>query len=143
MKTGTMTAHRTFGFSFQSSGTAILIFNQNSPIYQKKGVKIFPAMLCLYKQMRSLLDMKTLINMLISFLHQNHFLRSSSPRLLQSLPPALELPCHSRLKGEQRNRPSSQMLEMEQPGLPKLSKENPESLFDVNILLREKQTVHK
>lgn len=40
MKTGTVATNRTFGFSFQSSGIAILIFYQNSLIYKKRGVAV-------------------------------------------------------------------------------------------------------
>lgn len=98
-KTDTETGNRTFGLSFQSSGITAPIFYQNSLIYQKRVLGYFSqcCFICLHKQMRSWLDRKALINMLISFVHQNHFLRKSSPWLLQSLPHSLELPCQSPL----------------------------------------------
>lgn len=74
MKTSTVTGNTTFGFSFQSSGIAILILYQNPLKYApQKDFSSNVAVICLYKQMRSLLDMKTLINMLISFLYQTIF----------------------------------------------------------------------
>lgn len=109
--------------------------------YTKKGCSdLSPnvVFICLSKQMRSLLDMKALINMLISFIHQNHFLRQVPPRLLRSLPRALELPLQSCPKTH--TQPSNAWNgTTTTPIQEKCQKKIQRALLDMNILLRGKQ----
>lgn len=102
MKTGTEIGN-TLPLASWALQQLFLYVTKIHSIYRKTGVyNIYPnvVVICLYQQMRSLLDVKTWINMLISFLHQNHFLRWPSSGLPHSLSPTLELPCHSHLKAQ-------------------------------------------
>lgn len=94
-----LTKHKE-GINYLSPEIAILCLPKptNIPKVWKSWRYFLNVVICLYKQMRSLVNVKTLIKMLISCFHQNHFSRHSSPWLLHLMSPNLGLLCHSHLK---------------------------------------------